>query len=416
MRHKQFSFWVVCAFLISNLAMVHAAGTMSEGAEANPAAVTVAPVVTPVATPVADGGKILIPDPPVVAGTSFILEDFNSGKVLAEKEADTRVAPASLTKVMTVYVIFNELSKGHLKLDEMVTISDNAWKTQGSRMFVDVNKQVSVEDLLQGVIIQSGNDASVALAEHVAGDEATFANLMNQHAARLGMKDTHFTNSMGLPSPDHYSTARDLAKLTRALISEFPQYYRWDSQKEFTYNKITQPNRNLLLWRDPSVDGVKTGHTEEAGYCMIASAKRNDMRLISVVMGTKSPIARANESQSLLNYGFRFYETHRLYTAKQTLSEPKIWKGDIDKLPVGFIEDFYVTVPIRHFNDLKAEINVEPKIMAPVTEGTVLGKVVFTLGGAPYFEKPLVALKTVNTGSIFQRLYDQILMMVMRHG
>lgn len=387
---------------------------VSEGAEATPDAVGLAAPADTSAPQ--DKNNILIPDPPQIAGTSYILEDFNSGKVLAEKEADTRVAPASLTKVMTVYVVFNELSKGHLKLDDMVSISDKAWRTQGSRMFVDVNKQVSVEDLLQGVIIQSGNDASVALAEHVAGDESTFASLMNQHAARLGMTSTHFTNSMGLPDPDHYSTARDLAKLTRAVIKEFPQYYRWDSQKEFTYNKITQPNRNLLLWRDQSVDGVKTGHTEEAGYCMIASAIRNDMRLISVVMGTKSAVARANESQSLLNYGFRFYETHRLYTAKQAISESKVWKGDIDKLPLGFVDDFYVTVPIRRFNDLKATITVDPKIMAPVAEGTPLGKVVFTLAGQNYMEKPIVALKTVNIGSILQRLYDQVLMMVVRHG
>lgn len=358
--------------------------------------------------------KLVAPEPPQIEGTSFILTDFNSGKVLAEKSADMRVEPASLTKVMTVYVIFNELSKGHLKLDDLVTISDNAWRTEGSRMFVDVNKQVKVEDLLQGVIIQSGNDASVALAEHVAGDEATFASMMNQHAARLGMVNSHFTNSMGLPHPDHYSTARDLAILARAVIKEFPEYYRWDSQKEFTYNKITQPNRNLLLWRDPSVDGIKTGHTEAAGYCMMASAKRNDMRLISVVMGTASAIKRANESQSLLNFGFRFYESHRLYSAQQALSEPKIWKGDIDTLPIGFAEDFYVTVPVHRFNDLKAEISVEQKIMAPIEAGTVVGKVTFTLSGEPYFEAPLVALKKVGVGSFFQRIYDEILMRVKR--
>ncbi len=389
--------------------------TAPSSSEKNVAVVPVAGSSQAAALPdSASKDKLVVPEPPQVAGTSFILTDFNSGKVLAEKEADLRVEPASLTKVMTVYVIFNELRNGHLKLDDLVTISDNAWRTEGSRMFVDVNMQVKVEDLLQGVIIQSGNDASVALAEHVAGDEATFASMMNQHAARLGMVNSHFTNSMGLPHPDHYSTARDLATLARAVIKEFPEYYRWDSQKEFTYNKITQPNRNLLLWRDASVDGIKTGHTEAAGYCMMASAKRNDMRLISVVMGTASAIKRANESQSLLNFGFRFYESHRLYSAQQALAEPKIWKGDSNNLPVGFTEDFYVTVPARRFNDLKAEISVEQKIMAPITVGTTVGKVTFTLSGEPYFEAPLVALKDVGVGSFFQRIYDEILMRVKR--
>jgi serine-type D-Ala-D-Ala carboxypeptidase (penicillin-binding protein 5/6) len=224
---------------------------------------------------------IFTPAAPSVAASSYYLMDFDSGRVLAEKEADKRVAPASLTKIMTVYVVFRELKAGHLTLDEKVTISQNAWETGGSKMFVEVNKQVSVEDLLQGVIIQSGNDASVALAEHVAGSEQTFATMMNEQATRLGMVNSHFENSMGLPTPNHYSTAHDLALLTQALIREFPDYYRWDSQKEFTYNNITQQNRNQLLWRDASVDGVKTGYTEEAGYCMVASAKREEMRLIS---------------------------------------------------------------------------------------------------------------------------------------
>jgi serine-type D-Ala-D-Ala carboxypeptidase (penicillin-binding protein 5/6) len=367
----------------------------------------------PAAAAVLDvGNQLTTPNPPQIAGTSYILEDFNSGKVLAEKDADLKVEPASLTKVMTVYVVFNALSQGNLKLDDLVTISDKAWRTEGSRMFVKVNEQVKVEDLLQGVIIQSGNDASVALAEHIAGDEATFASLMNQHAARLGMTNSHFSNSMGLPHPDHYSTARDLAKLARAVIKEFPQYYRWDSQKEYTYNKITQPNRNLLLWRDASVDGIKTGHTEAAGYCMMASAKRNDMRLISVVMGTASTNARANESETLLNYGFRFYETHRLYAAGEVINEPRIWKGDSKTLPLGFQEDVYVTVPTRHFNDLKASITVDKKIMAPVAAGTAMGSVRFTLGGAPYFEKPIVALKAVAVGGFFKRIYDEVLMLV----
>ncbi|MFW5443847.1 MAG: D-alanyl-D-alanine carboxypeptidase family protein [Methylococcaceae bacterium] len=355
---------------------------------------------------------ILFPSAPSVAASSYILIDFNSGKVLAEKNADQRVPPASLTKIMTVYVIFRELKNGHLTLDEKVTISKKAWQTPGSRMFVEVNKQVSIENLLQGVIIQSGNDASVALAEHVAGDESTFAAMMNQHAERLSMLDTKFQNSMGLPSDNHYTTARDLAKLTTAVIAEFPEYYQWDSKKEFTFNNITQPNRNKLLWRDKSVDGVKTGYTEAAGYCMVTSAKREDMRLISVVMGTASANARANESQSLLNYGFRFFETHKLYTGNEALTETRVWKGNIKQLPMGVAEDLYVTIPRRHYNDLKAEINLDKKIIAPVKLGEELGIVNVSLAGAVVANKPLLALKAVSKGSLVQRLYDEAMLML----
>ncbi len=357
-------------------------------------------------------GNILIPAAPNVAGSSYLLIDFDSGRVLVEKEADRKLPPASLTKIMTVYVVFRELSNGHLTLDEKVTISKKAWQTPGSRMFVEVNKQVAIEDLLKGVIIQSGNDASVALAEHVAGDEATFAALMNQHAQRLGMSNTHFENSMGLPSENHYTTARDLATLTQALIREFPDYYRWDSEKEFTYNNITQHNRNKLLWRDESVDGVKTGYTEEAGYCLVASAKRNDMRLISVVMGTASENARANESQTLLNYGFRFFETHRLYAGMTPLAETRVWKGDSKQLQLGVQQDLYVTIPRRHFNDLKAETVVDKRITAPVREGETLGTINVTLAGDVVVNKPLIALNTVDKGSLVQRLYDEALLLM----
>ncbi len=354
--------------------------------------------------------KILIPPAPSVAASSFMLLDFNSGKILAEKNADKKLSPASLTKIMSVYVIFRELENEHLTLDEKVTISKKAWQTPGSRMFVEVNKQVSIENLLQGVIIQSGNDASVALAEHVAGDENTFAAMMNQHAERLGMVNTHFKNSTGLPSDNHYTTARDLSLLTAAVIKEFPEYYRWDSAKEFTFNNITQPNRNKLLWRDKTVDGVKTGYTEEAGYCMVASAKREDMRLISVVMGTASANARANESQTLLNYGFRFYETHRLYQGHETLTETKIWKGESKELSMGISEDLYVTVPRRHYKDLKAELNIDKKIIAPVKEGDVFGSVNVSLAGELIVQQPLIALRTINEGSFVQRLYDEALL------
>ncbi len=355
---------------------------------------------------------ILIPAAPRVAAKSYILIDFNSGKVLANKNADEKLSPASLTKIMTVYVIFRELKNGHLTLDEKVTISKKAWQTPGSRMFVEVNKQVSIEDLLQGVIIQSGNDASVALAEHVAGDEATFAAMMNQHAERLGMSNSHFQNSMGLPSNNHYSTARDLAILTTAVINEFPEYYKWDSQKEFTFNNITQPNRNKLLWRDKSVDGVKTGYTADAGYCMVTSALREGMRLISVVMGTASVNARANESQSLLNYGFRFFETYRLYQGQEALSETRIWKGDSQKLAIGLAHDLYVTIPRRHYNDLEAEIKVNSKIIAPVQQGEVFGSVNILLTGELIADEPLIALTTVHEGSFTQKLFDEVLLLL----
>jgi D-alanyl-D-alanine carboxypeptidase (penicillin-binding protein 5/6) len=360
----------------------------------------------------AENAEITTPPPPPVAATAYILQDFHTGKVLAENNADARLAPASLTKIMTVYVVFRELSNGHLHLDDVAPISEKAWKTSGSRMFVELGNQVKVEDLLKGVIIQSGNDASVALAEHVAGSEATFADMMNQHAARLGMTNSHFKNSDGLPMEDHYTSARDLAILTAALIKEFPDYYRWFSQKEFTFNKITQHNRNQLLSRDESVDGVKTGFTDDAGYCLVASALREDMRLISVVMGAKSAKARANENQSLLNYGFRFFESHRLYEGKKPLNEARIWKGAEKTIPLGLSEDLYATIPRRQYNDLKGVITVDKKITAPVTEGSKHGSVKVNLKDTVIADKDLIALKTVDQGNIIQRLSDSVLMMM----
>jgi serine-type D-Ala-D-Ala carboxypeptidase (penicillin-binding protein 5/6) len=359
-------------------------------------------------------GPIFTPAPPSVAATSYFLMDFNSGRVLAEKDPDKRVSPASLTKIMTVYVIFRELKAGHLALEEKVTISQNAWQTGGSKMFVEVNKQVPVQDLLQGVVIQSGNDASVALAEHIAGSEETFATMMNEQASRLGMVNSHFENATGLPSQNHYSSAHDLAILAQAVIREFPEYYRWDSQKEFTYNGITQQNRNLLLWRDPSVDGLKTGFTDDAGYCMVASAKREDMRLISVVMGTASPNARANESQSLLNYGFRFFETHKLYDAGTTLTETRVRKGTTSKLPVGVLDEIYVTAPRKHYNELKAESQLDKAIIAPVKKGDTVGTLNVTLAGEVVLTKPLVAMEDVPEGGFFRRLYDAVIVMLER--
>lgn len=358
------------------------------------------------------GEEILVPAPPNLSATAYLLIDFDSGAVLAEHNADQRLSPASLTKIMTVYVAFREIKNGNLKLDDKVTVSEKAWQTPGSRMFIEVNTRVEVEKLLKGIIISSGNDASVALAEHIAGDESTFAQLMNQQAMRLGMSNTHFMNSMGLPDENHYTTARDLATLTRALIREFPDLYTWHSIKEFTYNKITQPNRNQLLWRDASVDGVKTGHTEEAGFCLVASAKKDDMRLISVVMGTESTDARASQNQSLLNYGFRFFSTHPLYKANEALAESRIWKGEKKKLQLGLKNNLYVTIPRRHFKDLKATLQIDEKIMAPINRGDRYGFLSVKLGDKVYVSEPLTALESIPLGGLFRRLYDEALLMI----
>jgi D-alanyl-D-alanine carboxypeptidase (penicillin-binding protein 5/6) len=365
-----------------------------------------------IATARAENAEIATPAAPTIAASGYILMNHNTGMVLAENNADVKLAPASLTKIMSVYVVFREIANGHLHLDDLVTISQKAWQTPGSRMFIEVGNQIKVEDLLKGVIIQSGNDASVALAEHIAGDEATFANMMNQHAQRLGMKNSHFEDSNGLPIENHYTTARDLAILTQALVKEFPEYYRWFSQKEFTFNNIVQHNRNQLLSRDETVDGVKTGFTDAAGYCLVASALRNDMRLISVVMGASSPNARANENQNLLNYGFRFFESHKLYQGKTSLAEARIWKGDTKNIQLGLAEDLYASIPRGHYNDLKAALVIDKKITAPVKEGTKLGTVNVTLKDEVIANKDLIALKTVEQGNFIQRIYDSAMMML----
>ncbi|MCU7865970.1 MAG: D-alanyl-D-alanine carboxypeptidase [Candidatus Thiodiazotropha sp. (ex Lucinoma borealis)] len=351
-----------------------------------------------------------LPAPPEVAATGYLLIDFHSGKVLAEKGAGNKLEPASLTKIMTAYTVFRELKQGNINLEESVLISEKAWRTPGSRMFIEVGKKIKVIDLVKGMIIQSGNDACVALAEHIAGSEGTFAELMNSHARRLGMSDTHFTNSTGLPHDDHYTTPADIAKVAAATIGEFPEYYPWYSDKSYVFNGIEQHNRNKLLWRDESVDGMKTGHTEAAGYCLVASAQRESMRLISVVMGTKSEESRAKSSQSLLNYGFRFYETHQLYSAGEVLNRARIWKGEREKLPLGLTEDLNITIPRHQYQNLDARMEIEPKIMAPVKQGEVLGHVSVTLNGEPITEASLVALKSIADGNIWQQVKDSALL------
>ncbi len=354
----------------------------------------------------------VIPKAPDIAARSYILIDYNSGKIITQKNADMPVAPASITKVMTAYVVFVELEQGNIKLDDLVTVSKKAWQTPGSRMFIRVNTKVSIEDLLQGMIIQSGNDASVALAEHIAGGEDTFAALMNQHAQELGMKNTHFLNSTGLPNTEHKTSARDLAILAKALIKRFPQYYKWYSTKEFTYNNIKQSNRNQLLWRDKSVDGMKTGFTDDAGYCLLSSAKRDNMRLISVVLGTKSTNARTQESQKLLNFGFRFYESHIIYPAGKALKSIRIYKGSEEQVQVGVAKDLAIIIPRGQYKNLKPSIKINSPLVAPVSKGEKLGKVDIKLNNKLLSSSPLVALKAINEGSLWQQAKDSALMML----
>lgn len=367
-------------------------------------------LLSPAAT--ADIRQLLMPTAPNLDTTSYFLMDFDSGYIIVDTNSDKRVGPASITKIMTAYVAFNELINGNLALEDKVTISKKAWRTGGSRMFIEVGKQVSMENLLRGMIIQSGNDASIAIAEHIAGDEATFAELMNQHAQRLGMENTHFVNSTGLPHAEHHATARDLAMLTRALIKEFPQFYKWHSIKEFTFNNIKQYNRNKLLWKNDSVDGVKTGHTEEAGFCLVASAYRDGMRLIAVVMGATSENARTSDSQTLLNYGFRFFETHKLYKAQDTLADTKVWKGETDNLKLGLDQDLYVTIPRNHYKDLSATMEIDKQIQAPVKQGSSLGIVNITLNEDTIVTRPLIALENIKKGGTLKRVYDEILLLL----
>ncbi|MBE0510365.1 MAG: D-alanyl-D-alanine carboxypeptidase [Chromatiales bacterium] len=359
----------------------------------------------------AQANPSLIPSPPNLAASGYVLMDYHSGQIIAQSNAGQRLEPASLTKMMTAYTVFNELRAGHINLSDQVRVSEKAWRMTGSRMFIEAGSSVSVEELLKGMIIQSGNDASVALAEHVAGSEEAFVTLMNAHATRLGLEHTQFTNSTGLPDPNLYTTPIEMARLASALIHEFPQYYPWYSERSYTYNNIRQSNRNLLLFRDDSVDGLKTGHTSAAGYCLVASAQRNEMRLISVIMGTSSERARAQESEKLLNYGFRFFETHRLYAAREPLSQMRIWKAETEQLPLGLAEELFVTVPRGQYGDLKASMRLDQTISAPISQHQQLGAVEIRLGNELLAERPLIALQDVAKGGLWQQLKDHVLLM-----
>jgi D-alanyl-D-alanine carboxypeptidase (penicillin-binding protein 5/6) len=357
---------------------------------------------------VVNAGVTAIPAPPGIKAYSYLLQDFDSGKILAAKDIDLRVPPASLTKMMTVHVVSAELLAGRISEDDEVLISEKAWKMPGSRMFIEVNKKVLLGDLLQGVIIQSGNDASVALAEYVSGSEEVFAELMNQYASDLGMTNSHYINSTGLPHEQHYTTAKDMAILAAALIRDAPEIYALHSVKEFTFNNITQQNRNKLLWRDPSVDGIKTGHTEAAGFCLVASAKRDNMRLISVVMGTDSDTARVKASQSLLGYGFRFFETQKVYAANENITSVKVWKGDVEELGLGINTDLYITFPRGQKNQLTTKFDLSEQYIAPLNKGDVQGNLKISLAEDEVAEAELIALQSVNEGGIIIRMKDSI--------
>lgn len=350
----------------------------------------------------------IVPSAPQLAAKSYMLMDAASGEVLVEHNGDERLPPASLTKLMTAYIATLEIQKGQISDSDMVTVSEKAWRTGGSRMFIQVNTQVSVDDLLHGIIIQSGNDASVAMAEHIAGSEEAFADLMNSTAQRLGMTNSHFMNATGLPDPDHYSSANDMAKLARAIIYEDPAHYAIYAQKEFFWNNIKQPNRNLLLWRDKTVDGLKTGHTEEAGYCLVASAVRDNMRLISVVFGTDSEQARAAETQKLLTYGFRFFETRTFYQKGTELAQAQVWKGQQDKLKAGLAQDLTMTLPRGQVEKLQAVMSFNGTLTAPIQQGDVIGKVEVKLEDKVVRGADLVALETIEEGGLFRRFWDSI--------
>jgi len=350
----------------------------------------------------------IIPSAPVINTDSYLLVDFHSGVELAGKDPDKRIEPASITKLMTAYIIYQELEKGNVTLKDRVLISEKAWKMEGSRMFVEAGKKVPLNRILHGLVIQSGNDAAVALAEHIAGSEATFVNKMNAEAKRLGMNNTHFTNATGWPDKDHYTTARDIVKLTRAVIKEYPENYKLHSIKEYSYNGIKQYNRNKLLWRDKTVDGVKTGHTESAGYCLVSSAKRNTMRLISVVLGAKNEKLRADYSQELLEYGFRFFETHKLYDGGSVLAEARVWKGNKTAVPAGITDDFYVTIQKGHYKQLKGLMELDKKLDAPIKRGDVVGKAIIKDGNNVVLTLPLLALDAVDEGSFWTKITDSV--------
>lgn len=356
----------------------------------------------------AETSVLPLPPAPALAAKSYVLTDFNSGQTLVSQNADERIEPASLTKLMTAYLTFAALKQGRLSAEQTLPVSEKAWRTEGSRMFVEPKKPVTVDQLIHGMIIQSGNDACITLAEAIAGSEETFAQMMNQQAQRLGMANTHFVNSTGLPHPQHYTTAHDLSLLAAAIIHDFPEFYPLYSIKEYKYNNIAQPNRNRLLWLDPYVDGMKTGHTESAGFCLITSARRGPRRLISVVLGTDSDNARTMESQKLLNYGFQFFDTVRMYAKDQAVATLPVWKGSEHQLRAGFRQDMYIAIPRGYYSRLKASMTTTQPLLAPIGAGQRVGTLKLSLDGQPYAEYALTSLDNIAVGGIFSRTWDSL--------
>jgi D-alanyl-D-alanine carboxypeptidase (penicillin-binding protein 5/6) len=355
---------------------------------------------------------LIVPAPPNINATGYVLMDANSGKILAQKNMNKEIPPASLTKLMTLYITEQALAQGQIQLTDKVRVSKTAWQRGGSRMFLKLGALVPVQQLIEGVIVASGNDACTALAEYIAGNETSFANLMNQTAKRLGMKNTHYVDSTGLPRSDHYSTPYDLALLARHIITDFPQYYPFFKQKWITYNGIRQPNRNRLLWRAPGVDGLKTGHTKAAGYCLISSGVQHGMRLISVVVGTPTDAARANDSQALLNWGFRFYKTYKLYGSNQAITTPRIYMGQNKQVAMGLQNDLYVTIAAGEYDLLKASMELAPKLKAPIVKGQSYGTISVTLAGKQVAQAPLVALQDDPVGGAWTRMTDHVSMFI----
>jgi D-alanyl-D-alanine carboxypeptidase (penicillin-binding protein 5/6) len=405
--HPRILLLAACALTL--VACSDSDSTASQGAQQTTRSIA-APVggVAPAATTVPALKPLPIPAPPKVSARGYYLLDFTSGQVLAETNANERLEPASLTKLMSAYAVFHALKDGRIKLDDQVRISAHARDQDGSRMFVDVGTMVSVENLIQGMIVQSGNDATVALAEHVAGSEPVFVDLMNQYAQRLGLVSTNFQNSPGMPSPEHYTTARDIAVLSAALIRDYPEYYKWYSQRSFTWNKITQPNRNGLLERDPTVDGLKTGHTETAGYCLVSSAKRGDMRLVSVVMGSPKISAREDASAALLNYGFNFYQVRKLYDANATVLTLPVWKGTTDTVKLGVTHDVYAVMPRGQESSLSAAADVPDPLIAPLARDNEVGKLRVTLGDKTLGTYALHPVEDVGEAGFFSRMIDDV--------
>ncbi len=349
------------------------------------------------------------PQPPSVVARAWMVGDMSSGQVLAAEKADERIEPASLTKIMTAYIVYGALREKRIALDQQVNVSERAWRAPGSRMFIQPRMPVTVDELIRGMEVQSGNDACIALAEALAGTEEVFVQMMNREATRLGMKDTHYMNATGLPDPQHYTTVRDLYVITTALIRDFPtEYARYYAQKEFRYHNITQPNRNRLLWLDPSVDGVKTGHTEAAGYCLIASSNRGGRRLVSVLIGSTSESMRTQESQKLLNWGFQFFDSVKLHKANEAVKALEVWKGAAREVKAGFASDVVVTVPKGEADKLKAELVSQQPLVAPVMQGQRVGTLRVSFGGKPLAERPLLALEPVGRAGLFGRAWDTL--------